>query len=191
MFFQGSDAVYQAMRRVADELDRAKIAYAIVGGMAVNAHHHSRTTQDVDFLLSAEGFAAFRRVAAAGFNTVPDRPRRFIDRATGVSFDILVAGLFPGSGQPGPIVFPDPVNVFETIDGLHVINLPTLIQLKLAARRYQDFADVVNLIRANKLNESFIPQLHPSVHSDFVECLEEMGREDEYEKRQDQAVEDS
>jgi len=69
------------------------------------------------------------------------------------------------------------------------VNLPTLVQLKLAARRYQDFADVVNLIRVHNLEESFLTQLHPAVHKDFVECLEEKRREDEYEVGQDQAFE--
>jgi hypothetical protein len=67
-----------------------------------------------------------------------------------------------------------------------VVDLPTLVQLKLAAGRYQDFADVVNLIRENHLDESFQQQLAPSIHGDFIECVEEMRREDEYEARQDQ-----
>ncbi|HYT89313.1 MAG TPA: hypothetical protein VEL76_11460, partial [Gemmataceae bacterium] len=59
--------------------------------------------------------------------------------------------------------------------------LVTLIQLKLAAGRYQDFADVVNLIRAHELDESFQEKLHSSVRRDYIECLEEKRREDEYE----------
>ena len=69
------------------------------------------------------------------------------------------------------------------------IDLPTVIQLKLAARRYQDLADVVNLIRANELDESFQEKLHPSVRADFIECVAEKQREDEYEARLDRAVE--
>src|SRR5689334_6134420 len=107
MFFEGNDRVHQAMRRVVGELDKAGIRYAIIGGMAVNAHRHSRTTKDVDFLLEAAGLASLHRLAAAAeFDPVPGRPRRFTDRATGVTFDILVAGGFPGSGAPGPIAFP-------------------------------------------------------------------------------------
>jgi hypothetical protein len=190
MFFQGSDPIHQTMRRVAARFEQAKIQYAIVGGMAVNAHHHERTTRDVDFLLSAQGLAALRHFAAAGeFDAVPGRPRRFVDRETGVTFDILVTGLFPGSGQPGPVAYPDPQDVGQTINDLRVVNLPTLIQLKLAARRYQDFADVVNLIRANQLDEAFAKSLHESLRGDYIECLEEMRREDEYEARQDRAVE--
>jgi hypothetical protein len=191
MFFQGEDRVHQAMRRVAEELDRAGIPYAIVGGMAVNAHHHQRTTKDVDFLLTAAGLAAFRNLARAGeFDPVPGRPRRFVDRQTGVSFDILVTGLFPGSGAPGPIAYPDPNQVAQTIDQFHVVNLPMLVQLKLAAGRYQDFADVVNLIAANQLEESFQEQLHPTVRADYIECLEEMRREQEHERRQDNAADE-
>ena len=191
MFFQGTDRIHQTMRRVAELLKRANIEYAIVGGMAVNAHHHERTTKDVDFLLSATGLQSLRQLgASAGFEPVPGRPRRFVDLATGVTFDVLIAGHFPGSGLPGPIAFPDPSSVGQMIDDFCVVDLPTLIQLKLASRRYQDFADVVNLIRANQLQKSFQDKLHESVRRDFIECLEEKRREDEYEVRQDRAVQD-
>ena len=189
MFFEGTDRVHQTMRRVATYLDRSGISYAIVGGMAVNAHHHQRTTKDVDFLLTSAGLAAFRTLAEAGeFDAMPGRPRRFVDRATNVTFDVLVTGHFPGSGDPGPISFPDPAKVGQTIGDLRVVDLPNLVQLKLAARRYQDFADVVNLIRVNNLDESFREKLHLSIQGDYIECLEEKRREDEYEARQDRAV---
>lgn len=188
MFFEGTDPVHQTMRRVSERLDAAGIPYAIVGGMAVNAHQHKRTTGDVDFLLTAEGFAAFQQLrAASGFEDVRGRPRRFLDASTGVTFDILVTGRFPGSGNPGPVAFPDPAVVSETIDGRRVVNLNTLIELKLAAGRYKDFGDVVELIRTHDLDESFANRLHASVRGDYIECLEEKRREDEYEAREDQA----
>jgi hypothetical protein len=190
MFFQGSDPVHRTMNRVAEALETAKIPYAVVGAMAVNAHNHRRTTGDVDFLLTTNGFDAFRSLVLTGdFERVPGRARRFFDRATGVTFDILLTGSFPGSGKPGPFAFPDPGDVAVTIEGRQVVNLVTLIQLKLAARRHKDFGDVVELIRANNLDEAFLESLHPSVRGDFVECLEEKRREDEYEAREDERVE--
>lgn len=191
MFFQGNDAVHQTMKRVAERLEQSGIAYAIVGGMAVNAHHYSRTTVDVDFLLSSHGVEAFSKLLAAReFEPVAGHSRRFLDPATGVTFDFLIAGLFPGSGKPGPIPFPDPATVSEVIDQRRVINLLNLIQLKLAAGRHKDLGDVVELIRANDLDESYAQKLHQAVRADYTECLEEKRREDEYEKRQDQAFED-
>jgi hypothetical protein len=192
MFFQKRDPVHQTMRRIAKQLEKAKIAYAVVGGMAVFAQGYRRTTDDLDLLLTREGFAAFRRLfVPKNYEAATGRRKRFIDPANRVTLDILVTGLFPGTGEPGPIAYPDPAAVSETIEKIRVVDLPTLIQLKLAARRHQDFADVVNLIRVHNLDESFQTKLHPAVHRDYIECLEEKRREDEYEARQDQAFEDA
>jgi hypothetical protein len=190
MFFDGTDKIHQAMRKLVELFEQHRVEYAIVGGMAVNAHRHSRTTGDVDFLVRAEGLLTIRQLVSQGLlSSVAGRSRRFIEPTTGVQVDILVMGLFPGSGKPGPIAFPDPATVSELLNKVRYIDLKTLIELKLAAHRYQDFADVVNLIGANRLDESFMSRLHPSVHRDFIECLEEKRREDEYERRQDGAAE--
>jgi hypothetical protein len=190
MFFAGNDRVHETMRRVAARLEEAGIAYVIMGGMAVNAHGHERTTKDVNFLVTQNGLAEFRRkFVPSTIDAVPRRPQRFLDRETSVTFDMLVTGHFPGSGRPGPIAFPNPADVGEMKKDNRVVNLPTLIQLKLAARRHQDYADVVNLIHMHKIDEAFLSQLDPSVHRDFIECLEEKRREDDYEAREDEAIE--
>jgi hypothetical protein len=184
-FFQKRSPQHQTMRRLARRLEKAGIPYAIMGAMAVNAHGAERTTSDVDVLLNPEGVDRFRReFVGKWYDPIEGRPRRFIDRQNGVTVDVLVTGRYPGSGQPGPISFPDPVTTSQAINRISVVALPQLIQLKLAARRYADFADVVFLIRTHNLDESFLPQLHPSVHRDFIECLEEKRREDDYIARE-------
>lgn len=81
MFFQGKDPVHQTMRRVARRLERVGIPYAVVGGMAVNAHRYRRTTGDVDLLLTEEGFNDFcGRFVGKNYSRVPDRPFRLVDR---------------------------------------------------------------------------------------------------------------
>jgi hypothetical protein len=192
MFFQGTDAVHQTMNKIAADLEKAQIPYAIVGGMAVNAHRHGRTTDDVDVLLTPEGFAKFRSLfVPKTYGKLPKRSKRFVDPSNGITFDILVTGLFPGTGKPGPIAYPDPAAVSQIMERIRVVDLPTLVQLKLAARRHQDFADVVNLIRVHNLDQSFQAKLHPAVHRDFIECLEENRREEEYEARQDEQFENA
>jgi hypothetical protein len=185
MFFQRKDPVHQTMNRLARKLEKARIPYAIVGGMALNAHQYRRTTGDVDFLLSQEGFEEFcKRFVGKQYDRVQGRKWRFTDKSNGVAVDILVTGRFPGTGKPGPIAYPDPADVSEVIDKHWVVNLWTLITLKLAARRYRDWGDVVELIRIHNLDESFVEKLHPSLRNDFIECLEEKRREDEYEARE-------
>src|SRR5262245_230550 len=170
-FFQGRDEVHKSLRRLVKRLERAGIAYAVVGAMAVNAHKHKRTTSDVDVLVTAEGLEEFRkRFVKKNYLQKEGRPRRFVDRLNEVEVDFLVTGLFPGRGGPGPISFPDPTRVSEEINRMQVINLVTLIELKLAARRYYDFGDVVGLIAVHDLDESFAERLHPSVRRDYIEC---------------------
>lgn len=184
MFFQGRDPVHKTMRRLVKRLEKAGIPYAVVGGMAVYAHRYRRTTDDVDVLLTPEGLAEFRRLFVPNdYDAWPKRNRRFTDRTSKVRVDCLVTGHFPGSGKPGPIVYPNPEQVQAVIEKVQVVNLATLVELKLAARRYQDFADVVNLIRFNELDESFADRLNPSIKRDYIECLEEKRREEEYEER--------
>lgn len=184
MFFQKRDPVHRTMYRVVKRLEKAGIPYAVVGGMAVNAHDYERTTHDVDLLLTADGLAKFQeRFVGKDYERIPDRPKRFRDRTNQITIDVLVTGLFPGSGQPGPIAYPDPEQVSEAIDKVRVVDLVTLIQLKLAACRHKDFGDVVELIRIHNLNESFAKRLHPSLYGDYIECLEEKRREDDYAVR--------
>jgi len=191
MFFDGTDRVHQTMRNVAQKLNESGISYAIAGGMAVNAHKYVRTTGDVDFLVTANGLSKFLQTCVpATFQRLPGRPRRFLDPTTDITFDLLVTGLFPGSGKPGPIAFPDPNLVGESIQNQRFLNLKTLVELKLAAGRYKDFGDVVELIRFNSLDEVFAEQLNPSVRDDYIECVEEMRREEEYENRLDRAFEE-
>jgi hypothetical protein len=184
MFFQGKDPVHKTMRRLVKRLEKAKIPYAVMGGMAVNAHKYQRTTGDLDVLLTPEGFEEFcRRFVPKHYERVAERSRRFVDRVNAIGLDILLTGRFPGSGKPGPIAFPDPEQVSQTVENIRVVDLATLVQLKLAARRYRDFGDVVELIRFNDLDETFAERLDPSVRRDYIECLEEKRREDEYEAR--------
>ena len=51
----------------------------------------------------------FRQEFVGGhYDRVEGRPRRFIERQSGVMVDCLVTGRYPGSGKPGPLAFPDP-----------------------------------------------------------------------------------
>jgi hypothetical protein len=186
MFFNRRDKVHQTMRRLARRLEKARIPYAIMGGMAVNAHGARRTTDDVNVLLTPACLKQFHEsFVGTVYEPVPGRSRRFMEKQSGVGVDVLITGGYPGNGKPGPIQFPDPSTVRVEIENAHFVKLAELIQLKLAARRHYDFGDVVFLIRTHNLDESFADQLHPAVRQDYIECLEEKRREDEYQARID------
>jgi hypothetical protein len=180
-FFQGRDEVHKTMRRLVKRLERANIRYAIIGGMAVHMHGHHQATGNVNVLLTADGFNDFRaRFVPEKYDSAPERPGWFVDLKNEVRLSFRVTGRFPSSGKPGPIAFPHPDQVSETINEVQVVNFATLIQLKLAARRFGDLADVISLIRVHNLDESFAERLHPSLHHRYSECLEARRREDEW-----------
>src|SRR5205807_2484756 len=97
-------------------LKKADIPYAVVGGLALIAHRYRRVTTDVNVLLTPQGLAEFqKRFVTKHYKRVPGRRRRFTDRANGVTVGFLVTGLFPGTGEPGPISYPDPDEVGEPV----------------------------------------------------------------------------
>lgn len=171
-FFMQKSAVHQAARDIAAELRALEIPFAIAGALAANAHGHRRTTEDVDLLLTREGLAKFKaHKLGLGWVELFAGSKGMRDTRNNVKIDILLSGEFPGDGKPPEeAAVPDP-------DGLPFINLKTLLELKTAsgqtaAHRMQDLADVMNLIRVNQLSRDYVEQLHPFVHSKFLELWE-------------------
>jgi len=171
----GTSDVHVALDRVTRKLDELGIAYAICGGLAVNAHGHPRATTDVDVLLTAEGLAKFK-ANALGLGWLEKFPgsRGVRDAERRVPIDILLCGGIPGDGTPHGVVFPDPTAVAIEKEGKRYLALGTLIELKLASglsspARLQDHADVLALIRVNRLGEQFAEGLHPYVRARYRE----------------------
>ena len=174
-FFMRNDPVNHALRNIATRLADHGIAYAVAGGMALVAHGYDRTTVDVDVLVTPEGLAAAHR-ALDGLGYVPPfaGSKQLRDAETNVRIEFLVAGQYPGDGKPKPVAFPDPAGHSVAIDGIEYINLPTLVELKLASGmtnpgRLKDLSDVQELIRVLDLPASFAQQLNPYVRAKFAE----------------------
>jgi hypothetical protein len=181
-FFMGTGKVPETVRLLAADLNRERIDYAIVGGMALNAHGYRRETVDVDVLVNPDGLAAFKdRLVGRGYTErFRDASKSFLNTQTGVHVDFIAAGEYPGDGKPKPVMFPDPANASEEIEGIKVVNLPTLINLKLASgmtapHRRRDLADVQDLIRVETLLwwAEFADRLDPYVRETYLTLLKE------------------
>lgn len=172
----GQSDVQGAALAICQRLAELGIPYALCGGLAVGRHGHLRFTEDVDLLLSPQGLALFK-AHWLGKGWVEHFPgsRSLRDTIHGVKVDILLAGDFPGDGRPGPIAFPDPSEVAEMDeDGLALLNLQTLVELKIAAsltapHRLKDQADVIALIHANRLDREFAARLAPTVRDVYAD----------------------
>ena len=176
LFFMGTSSIHLAMQRITKVLSEMNIPFAIAGAMAANAHGHIRTTADVDILIRREDLVRFKqRHLGLGWVDKFEGSKNFRDAVCNVNIDALLVGEFPGDGLPKPISFPPPENVSEQReDGIPYVSLKTLLELKLASgmtasHRMQDKADVMNLIRVNKLPTDYVYQLNPYVAATFTE----------------------
>jgi hypothetical protein len=172
MHFEKESKVHQTLLKVTKRLDALAIPYALVGGMAMFLHGYRRFTDDVDILVTKESLALIHeKLEGSGYLPPFQGSKQLRDTDNGVRIEFLVTGGYPGDGKEKPISFPDPVTVFTVIDGIKVLNLPTLVQLKLASGtapgRLKDLGDVQELIRVMGLREEFAEQLDASVQGQY------------------------
>jgi hypothetical protein len=158
--FGRDNEVFKTLCKIARRLDDLDIPYAIVGGLALDAHGYRRMTVDVDLLVTPDGLqriwdgldgfepdsgprrvrsADVLRSRAAAKNVRTADPTMTIggvglrDVENGVRVDLFVTGQFPGDGKPKPVAFPDPAGAATRIDGIAYLTLPKLVELKLAS----------------------------------------------------------
>jgi hypothetical protein len=174
-FLAGESAVHRTLEALARRLSELDVEFALAGGLAVAVRGHERLTVGVDVLIASEGLTRFR-TAWLGRGYVERFPgsRSVRDTETGVAIDFLVAGDYPGDGRTKSVRFPNPGDVPRGDGPFRVVDLRTLIELKLAAGllspdRLQDLADVLALIRANHLDLTVAEALDVSVREKYHE----------------------
>ena len=173
--FEEKSAVHQALQKIAGRLEHLQIPYAVAGGMALFRHGFRRFTEDVDVLVTKDGLARIHE-ALEGLGYVPvfTGSKNLRDTENGVRIEFLIAGQYPGDGRPKPVAFPEPQDVAERREGINYLQLPTLIELKLASgatnpQRIKDLADVQELIKLLDLPAEFQEQLAPFVRNKYLE----------------------
>jgi hypothetical protein len=160
---------------MARRLDELGIEYAIAGGMALFSHGFRRFTEDVDIIVTKEGLAEIHKsLEGRGYRPPFEKSKNLRDTESGVRIEFLIAGQYPGDGKPKPVAFPTPGGVTVEKEGIRFLNLPKLVELKLASgmtspERMKDLADVQELIRLFSLSPQFAENLDPFVQSKFLE----------------------
>jgi hypothetical protein len=185
-YFMSKSPLHDAARAIAGAFDAAGIPYAVAGALALAVHGHARMTTDVDILVRREDLEAFKREwLGRGYVEVTKGLKAVRDTVRNVKIDFLIAGDFPGDGAPKPVAFPDPATQTSTADGYRVVDLRTLLELKLASgmtapHRPRDLADVIDLVRARKLPLELATDLDPYVRDKFLELWQLAQIEDDY-----------
>lgn len=173
--------------RVVKALDQVLAACdceAVVGGgWAVWRHGYvGRVTQDVDIVLPADRIDDFKRTAVvSGFDVLPEPAGRWPKlrhRETGIEVDVLPEGGRPGTtAKPAPTTIAHPSRLGAQRGVLTYITLPALVELKLAAGRLRDEADVLELLRENRDQLPAVRAYLAAVHTTYARRFDELVRE--------------
>ncbi len=173
--FEGDSAVFRALHGITSRLKKLGIPYAVVGGMALFQHGLRRFTEDVDILVTREDLKRIHdELEGRGYLPPFPNSKHLRDVQFGVKIEFLTTGDYPGDGKVKPVSFPEPSAVSFEADGISYLNLPTLVELKLAsgmtnAGRLKDLADVLELIKILDLPHLFREQLNPFVRDKYTE----------------------
>jgi hypothetical protein len=164
-----SATIHEAAARLAALLPEPS---ALIGALAVAAHGYVRATDDIDFVSSADPRDIQTRLRNGGIASKirrgdvleDDIPAVVHGELDGTPFDILVP--------------PVPVDWHRTItlqlgpgSRFRVVDLDTLLRLKLRAAGPQDLIDVVHLVR-----------LHPEIRDRAVELAAAYGVRERFEE---------
>jgi hypothetical protein len=168
-----------ALRKIAGKLNELGIDYVVVGGMAMFQHGYRRFTDDVDLLVTREGLKKVRQnLDGLGYRPPFHGSKHLRDTEHGVKIEFLVTGQYPGDGEPKPVAFPAPAAVADEFNGVRYINLPSLVELKLASgisstERARDLVDVMEMIKVLGLPRDFAEKLKPFVREKFIQLWDD------------------
>jgi len=178
---------YGRVVRALDQVLYACDCESVVGGgWAVWRHGYlGRVTQDIDIALPGDRVDDFIKAASvSGFELLAQPEGRWPKlhhRETGIEVDVLPEGGRPGTAsRPAPTTIPHPKSMGAVRGILKYMSLPSLIELKLAAGRLRDEADVVELARENRDHLDEVRRHLATVHTQYAMRFEELlGQLDE------------
>ena len=182
-YLMGEGSLNNALAQLCEDLERHRIDYMVIGAVALMAHGYPRFTEDIDLVLTREGLDVFHReLVGLGYLPAFEGARKRL-RATrgGVPVEVILAGEYPGDGRPKPVSFPDPASASVEVDGVRVVTLEKLVELKLASGmtapdRLKDLADVQELIKVRGLGAGFAERLDPYVRGQYLRLLDGVER---------------
>jgi hypothetical protein len=172
MHFEEKSAVHKTLKDLTRTLNELGVDYAVAGAMAMFLHGFRRFTEDVDMIVTRDDLQRIHEaLEARGYVKPIAASKNLRDARTGVKIDFIISGQYPGDGQPGPVAFPIPNQASVVLDGIRVVSLPKLVELKLASgqasHRLSDLGEVQKLIQHLVLPRDFADQLDPGLREAF------------------------
>lgn len=188
-YFMGQGSLNNTLAQLTRDLKDHGIDYMVIGAVALLAHGYPRLTEDIDLVLTPDGLVTFHKelIGLAYVPAFPGARKRLRSTKDGITIEIMTTGEYPGDGKPKPVSIPEPSRASTEINGINVVTLEKLVELKLASgmsapHRLKDLADVQELINVRQLQAGFADRLDPYVREKFLELYETIRQRPKDEK---------
>jgi hypothetical protein len=132
--------VLAVAKKVSAFLDSHKVPHAIAGGMAVSVHGHPRMTKDVDILVSASALKTIKLLGKT--SSISGFLSGVSVKVDGIDVDFLFLGHGIGASD---------ISSATEYAGLPIVAVEPLVLMKLGAERTQDTADIVQLLKLDRV----------------------------------------
>ncbi len=172
----GNESLWEVASHCHELFRKSEVSHSICGGVAVCLHGYQRNTTDIDVIIQKDDSAKVKQLLLSeGYRW--DETNQEFRSPSEIAVQFLIAGERAGKGSEVKIPEPSGELNVEEREGLSVVRLSRLIEMKLACgmhnlrRTYKDFADVVELIAIRKLDGSFARFLHASLRETFRELV--------------------
>ena len=145
--------ILEAHSRLIDILDfltkSINVSATIIGGSALPKYNYVRMTEDVDLLMTVADAQKFGDllVKRNDFSFIGHSKFR---HSSGIDINLCPEGVVVGHTK-----FPKPE---ISVSGIHYIDLPHLLVMKIQAKRQKDRGDYVELIKRNGLSLKYVEE---------------------------------
>ena len=168
----GNESLWSVAERCHTLLSAAEIPYSICSGVAVCLHGYQRNTVDLDLVIRSHDRAAVRGILSDGGLAWNETNAEF-RTPEGIAVQFLIAGQKAGKGSE--VTIPEPigeVNV-EQREGLPVVRLSRLIEMKIACGMSELAPDPQRLCGRRRIDRRpksrrFLRPLHSHVAASHV-----------------------
>ena len=129
---------------------QAGVPAMIIGGAALSKYNYNRSTEDIDIVTTVDDAYKIGDLLQLNKDFTFIGNSKFKHIPSGLSINFCPEGVKAGHGK-----FPKPEG---SEPGLHYVKLPSLLAMKIQAKRQKDRGDYVELIKRNAIPWHFIEQ---------------------------------
>lgn len=162
----------KAIKALTDLLKEYNINFTIIGGAARSEYKVRKITEDIDIVVSKKDKDKMKKIPIGLMRDVSKgRAKVFHLHQPKTKVEVIYEGEISGDGITG-LVYISPEKISELHNDIPFITLKNLVMYKLSAGRLKDFADVQELIKANKLKRDYADKFREDLKDTYIELFD-------------------